>query len=87
MSDRHVGYVVSRFPKTTETFILREMQAVEQLGWHVDLFALARRRLQAAGVGGTHGGGACTLGYPDRFFSHRRDGLTGRMAAAVALRR
>lgn len=42
MSDRRVGYVVSRFPKTTETFILREMQAVEQLGWHVDLFAIKR---------------------------------------------
>lgn len=51
--------------------------------WHVDLFALARRRLQAAGVGGTHGGGECTLGNPDRFFSHRRDGLSGRMATVA----
>ncbi|HUF99185.1 MAG TPA: glycosyltransferase family 4 protein [Ilumatobacter sp.] len=44
MIDRRVGYVVSRFPKTTETFILREMQAVERLGWHVDLFAIKREQ-------------------------------------------
>ena len=37
-----VGYVVSRFPKTTETFILREMQAVERHGWDVSLFSIRR---------------------------------------------
>ena len=39
---RRVGYVVSRFPKTTETFIVREMEAVERLGWDVSLFAIVR---------------------------------------------
>lgn len=50
--------------------------------WHVDLFALARMRLQAAGVAAAdiHGGGLCTISAPKRFFSHRRDGRTGRMA-------
>ena len=37
-----VGYVVSRFPKTTETFILREMEAVERQGWAVVPFAINR---------------------------------------------
>lgn len=37
-----VGYVVSRFPKTTETFILREMQAVERHGWDVSVFSIRR---------------------------------------------
>lgn len=48
--------------------------------WRVDLYALARQRLAAAGVGAVHGGGFCTLEEPDRFFSHRRDGRSGRMA-------
>lgn len=39
-----VGYVISRFPKTTETFILREMQAVEANGWCVWPFAINRER-------------------------------------------
>ena len=49
--------------------------------WHVDLYALARRRLQAAGmaVADIHGGGLCTIS-DRRFFSHRRDARTGRMA-------
>ena len=34
--------MVSRFPKTTETFILREMQAVESADWAVTLFAIRR---------------------------------------------
>ena len=42
MSARRVGYVVSRFPKTTETFIVREMQAVEREGWTVVPFAIRR---------------------------------------------
>ena len=50
--------------------------------WHVDLYALARQRLQAAGLpaAAIHGGGLCTIGDDTRFFSHRRDGRGGRMA-------
>jgi polyphenol oxidase len=51
--------------------------------YHADLYVLARRRLNAAGVAAVHGGGFCTFGEPDRFFSHRRDGATGRMATLV----
>jgi len=51
--------------------------------WHVDLYALARRRLAAAGVGRIHGGGLCTISDPGHFFSHRRDGRSGRMATLV----
>ena len=54
--------------------------------WLADLPVLARRRLQACGVGwvGAHGG--CTFGAASDFFSFRRDGRTGRMAAAIWLR-
>lgn len=52
--------------------------------WHLDLYALARRRLQATGFAASaiHGGGLCTIS-DRRFFSHRRDARTGRMATLV----
>lgn len=53
--------------------------------WRVDLYALARRRLAGAGVTAerVHGGGLCTIDEPERFFSHRRDRRTGRMATLI----
>lgn len=39
-----VAYVMSRFPKLTETFILHEMIAVERLGVDVALYPLLRER-------------------------------------------
>ena len=54
--------------------------------WQADLYALARLRLSAAGVAEVHGGGLCTYGDEKRFFSHRRDGDTGRMVSFVARR-
>lgn len=53
--------------------------------WHVDLYALARGRLQAAGLAPAHihGGGLCTISDPQWFYSHRRDRRTGRMASLV----
>ncbi len=54
--------------------------------WLADLPGLARERLRAAGLTQITGGQWCTVEEPSRFFSFRRDGLTGRMAAAVWLR-
>jgi len=51
--------------------------------WLADLPALARRRLAAAGVTDVRGGNWCTVRDPARFFSYRRDGATGRMAAVI----
>jgi polyphenol oxidase len=48
-----------------------------------DLEMLARRQLQALGVSRIYGGGECTYARTDRYFSHRRDGLTGRQATLV----
>lgn len=52
-----------------------------------DLPALARRRLQALGLrqvcGNDGASDWCTVGNPSRFFSHRRDRVGGRFAAAV----
>jgi hypothetical protein len=53
--------------------------------WLADLYALARRRLAAAGVVGVYGGGLCTVADGGRFFSYRRDGVTGRQASLIWL--
>ncbi len=50
--------------------------------WLADLPALARLRLTARGMAAAdiHGGELCTMSEPARFFSHRRDGRSGRIA-------
>lgn len=53
--------------------------------WLADLYALARRRLKAAGVVAIYGGERCTVAEPGHFFSYRRDGVTGRMASLIWL--
>ncbi|WP_394755190.1 peptidoglycan editing factor PgeF [Rhodoferax sp.] len=57
--------------------------------WLADLPGLARLRLQALGVNQIYGNDGsrswCTVGNPSRFFSHRRDRISGRMAACIWL--
>ncbi|HTY48827.1 MAG TPA: peptidoglycan editing factor PgeF [Steroidobacteraceae bacterium] len=51
--------------------------------WQCDLHGLARRRLERAGVATVYGERWCTYADASRFFSHRRDGRSGRMAALI----
>lgn len=53
--------------------------------WLADIYQLARLRLSHAGVTSIYGGGRCTYGERGEFFSYRRDGVTGRMAALIWL--
>ncbi|WP_041599977.1 peptidoglycan editing factor PgeF [Hahella chejuensis] len=53
--------------------------------WRADLYALARRRLHSLGITQVFGGDCCTYTDSDRFFSYRRDGVTGRMASVIWL--
>ena len=53
--------------------------------WLADLFMLGRQRLAACGVRQVYGGGDCTVADPQRFYSYRRDKITGRMAALIWL--
>lgn len=48
-----------------------------------DLVAIARARLARLGVASVTGGQWCTAADPVRFYSHRRDQRTGRMAALL----
>ena len=48
-----------------------------------NLYQLARQRLQSKGLTHVYGGEFCTVGDQTNFFSHRRDGLSGRFAAFI----
>jgi YfiH family protein len=57
--------------------------------WLADLSGLARRRLSALGITRVYGNDGsrewCTVSNPSRFFSHRRDRVSGRFAAGIWL--
>ncbi len=53
--------------------------------FRADLPALARRQLNRAGVSAVYAAGTCTYAQPEQYFSHRRDGLTGRQATLIWL--
>jgi hypothetical protein len=63
-----------------------QARADGQPRWRADLAGLARERLRALGLHRISGGGWCTVEDRSRFFSFRRDGVTGRMVAAVWIR-
>ncbi len=48
-----------------------------------NLYQLARQRLQSKGINQFYGGEFCTVRDQADFFSHRRDGLSGRFAAFI----
>lgn len=48
-----------------------------------DIYLLARKKIQAAGIRSIYGGDFCTVTDANRFFSYRREGKTGRMASLI----
>lgn len=54
--------------------------------FYADLYGLARIKLRMAGVTQVYGGGECTFTSAKRYFSYRRDGVTGRMASVIGIR-
>ena len=83
------AYVVG--DEVRSSFLAVDAQAAEAFsahrdgGWHADLYRLARQRLAACGVDAVYGGTHCTFLEAERFFSFRRDGVTGRMATLIWL--
>jgi YfiH family protein len=70
-------------PSAVDCFRPKSAAASGERKWLADLYALARSRLKRVGVSAVFGGSWCTYGDSQRFFSHRRDGRTGRQAAFI----
>lgn len=74
-----------------DTFVAQNVHAAEafQQGndgkWMADIYLLARLRLQTLGVSKIYGGELCTYSDAARFYSYRRDGVTGRMGTFIWL--
>lgn len=51
--------------------------------WLADIYKLARLRLTKLGIEQVSGGEFCTYHDSQRFYSYRRDGITGRMASLI----
>jgi YfiH family protein len=70
-------------------FLTRDADAVQAFApnsrgrWQCDLAMLAKQRLRKAGLTQIFGGHWCTYEDGERFFSFRRDGRCGRMAALI----
>ena len=78
-------------PEVREAFVAKDAQAASAFAPHApgkylaDLYALARQRMSALGVDRVFGGDFCTYHETDRFFSYRREKLSGRMGAFIWL--
>jgi purine-nucleoside/S-methyl-5'-thioadenosine phosphorylase / adenosine deaminase len=76
-------------PEVREALLQGDLQAGEAFElnargrYQADLGLLARRRLSTLGVTRIYGGGECTFAQADRYYSHRRDGITGRQATLI----
>ncbi len=76
-------------PEVREAFIAQAAEAAAAFvpghgdRWLADLPALARLRLARIGVTDVLGGSHCTVTDAQRFYSYRRDGLTGRFASVI----
>ena len=53
--------------------------------YRADLPGISRLQLQALGISRIYGGTQCTFSHPERYFSHRRDGQTGRQGTLIWL--
>jgi YfiH family protein len=68
----------TRLPKAGDTF-----RAIGGGKYLADLFALTRQALAQVDVLAIYGGTESTYADPSRFYSYRRDGVTGRHAALI----
>jgi hypothetical protein len=81
------AFVAAAEPACRDATVAAFARREEKHKYLADLYALARLRLQRAGVPleYVHGGTFCTMTDADRFYSYRRDRTTGRMAAMIWL--
>jgi YfiH family protein len=78
---------VAQHPDADHLFRPAVVPALSVPKWLADLPGLARMRLAAMGVERIYGNDGsspwCTVSNPSRFFSHRRDRVSGRLAACI----
>jgi polyphenol oxidase len=79
-------------PEVKAQFIAQDARANEAFKpsknadkWLGNLYQIALQRLANMGVSQIYGGGECTHTNAARYFSFRRDGVTGRMASLIWL--
>jgi polyphenol oxidase len=82
-ADVLAAFAVAPQPDSGDASAAHRFRAKGGGKWLADLAGLTLDRLAAAGVSRVDGGCWCTVSDPERFFSFRRDGTTGRMAAAI----
>ena len=58
-------------------------QHIENKQWRANLYKLAQQRLSKLGITSVYGGDYCTFSDKLRFFSYRRDHVTGRMLSLI----
>ena len=70
---------VAKNPSACEAFY----PANSPLKWLADMNILITQRLNRIGINDVYYSGMCTYSDPQRFFSYRRDGITGRQATFI----
>ncbi|MCU7939137.1 MAG: peptidoglycan editing factor PgeF [gamma proteobacterium symbiont of Bathyaustriella thionipta] len=82
------------FFKKSSAYHLQDKKSIEQCfipvsnkknKYLANIYQLAKVRLSRQGVENISGGNYCTYTEKDKFFSYRRDGITGRMASLIWL--
>ena len=74
-----------------DAFVAKQTQSVAAFvpgnngKWLADIYHLARLRLNAMGINRIYGGDQCTYSNAERYYSYRRDGVTGRMGTFIWL--
>lgn len=71
---------IAKNPGMSSAFKPRPQQHGKYLA---DIYALARMVMAENGIAHIAGGGFCTVTETGRFYSYRRDGVTGRMASLI----
>lgn len=75
----------ARHPQHADHIAAAFLPGRRPLHFLADIYALARAELQSLGVQAIYGGEHCTYAEVDRFYSYRRDKVTGRMASLIWL--
>lgn len=75
----------ARNPLHADAIAKAFISARRPLHFYADIYALARAELQSLGIHNIYGGDHCTYQDNEKFYSYRRDGITGRMASLIWL--